>query len=55
VAAQPFDRQESAATRQTCLDAWSWDAQRALDVRLLVKYLPQPDAAPAQAAVKTAG
>jgi hypothetical protein len=55
VAAQPFDRQESAATRQICLDAWSWDAQRALDVRLLVKYLPQPDAAPAQAAVKTAG
>jgi hypothetical protein len=40
VAAQPFDRAESAATRQICLDAWSWDAQRALDVRLLVKYLP---------------
>jgi hypothetical protein len=55
VAAQPFDRVESAATRQICLDAWSWDAQRALDVRLLVKYLPQPEAAPAQAAVKTAG
>ncbi len=58
LAAQPFDRSESGATRQVCLEAWSWDAQRALDVRLLVKYLPQPQPAPAtptQAAVKTAG
>jgi hypothetical protein len=35
---------------------WSWDSQRALDARLLVKYLPAdrtepPGAAPVQAAV----
>jgi hypothetical protein len=55
-AVQPFERAESATTRQVCLDVWSWDSQRALDVRLLVKYLPAQETIPAptpvQAAVK---
>jgi hypothetical protein len=55
-AEQPFERAESATTRQVCLDVWSWDSQRALDARLLVKYMPAdrtepPGAAPVQAAV----
>lgn len=59
-AEQPFERAESASTRQLCLDVWSWDSQRALDARLLVKYLPADRprieseaarAAPVQAAV----
>lgn len=55
-AEQPFERAESATTRQVCLDVWSWDSRRALDARLLVKYLPadrnEPASpAPVQAAV----
>ncbi|GAB4481546.1 MAG: hypothetical protein OHK0044_30100 [Burkholderiaceae bacterium] len=37
---RPFERAESAAARQVCLDVWSWDSRRTLDARLLVKYLP---------------
>lgn len=49
-AEQPFERAESAATRQVCLDVWSWDSLRALDARLLVKYLPADRAEPTRAA-----
>ncbi|MCX8115360.1 MAG: hypothetical protein N3D71_09850 [Burkholderiaceae bacterium] len=48
-AEQPFERAESASTRQVCLDVWSWDSQRALDARLLVKYLPADRAEAARA------
>jgi len=41
--AQPLERTESETMKQVCLAFWSWDSQRALDVRLLVKYL-LPDA-----------
>jgi hypothetical protein len=38
-AAQPVERPESGSSKHLCVDAWSWDSQRTLDVRLLVKYL----------------
>ena len=38
--AQPVERVEPDASRQVCLDAATWDSQRALEVRLLVRYLP---------------
>lgn len=50
-AGQLLERAESASTRQVCLDVWSWDSQRALDARLLVKYVPAERAAPVPAAV----
>ncbi len=37
--AQPLERSESDTMKQVCLAFWSWDSQRALDVRLVVKYL----------------
>jgi hypothetical protein len=53
-AVQPFERAESATSRQVCLDVWSWDSQRALDVRLLIKYLPAHEAVPAPTPVQAA-
>jgi hypothetical protein len=47
-AALPAERAESGAKR-VCLDFWTWDSQRPLEARLLVKYL-LPDAPAVQAA-----
>jgi hypothetical protein len=33
------ERIEAGADKQVCVAFWSWDSQRALDVRLLVRYL----------------
>lgn len=38
LAAAPVERGHSDG-KLLCLDAWSWDAQRSLDVRILVRYL----------------
>jgi len=59
--AQPLERADAGGRKRVCIDATTWDSQRALEVRVLVKYLPAdaatpspgtPAAAAVQAAVK---
>jgi hypothetical protein len=56
--AQPSERAESGASKRVCVDASTWDSERALELRVLVKYLPAEPASPppttpaVQAAVK---
>jgi hypothetical protein len=38
IAAAPVERSRSDG-KLLCLDAWSWDAQRALELRIVVRYL----------------
>jgi hypothetical protein len=56
--AQPWERADAGGTRRVCVDAATWDSRRALEVRVVVKYLPAepaapaPTSAPVQAAVR---
>jgi hypothetical protein len=38
-AMQPVERPDSATVKNVCVDVWSWDGQRAIDARLVVRYL----------------
>jgi hypothetical protein len=56
--AQPSEHEEAAAGKRVCIDAATWDSQRALEVRVVVRYLtteattPAPASPPVQAAVR---
>jgi hypothetical protein len=41
VGALPAERAESDTTKQVCVDVWTWDSERTLDVRLVVRYMMQ--------------
>jgi hypothetical protein len=38
-AARPVERPDSAALKNVCVDAWSFDGQHAVDARVVVRYL----------------
>jgi hypothetical protein len=38
IASAPVERADSHGTRQLCLDAWNWDAERWLELRIVVRY-----------------
>lgn len=38
-AAHPVERPDTASLKNVCVDVWSWDSQRAIDVRVIVRYL----------------
>jgi len=37
--ARPVERADSSAAKNVCVDVWSFDSQRAVDARILVRYL----------------
>ena len=49
IAPKPIERSDGG-DKLLCLEAWSWDGQRALDLRIVVKYLLGEVAAPSSAA-----
>jgi hypothetical protein len=38
LAAAPVERDDGQGGRQLCLDAWSWDSERWLELRIVVRY-----------------
>jgi hypothetical protein len=38
IAAAPVERDDGRGGRQLCLDAWSWDPERWLELRIVVRY-----------------
>jgi hypothetical protein len=38
IAATPVERDDGRGGRQLCLDAWSWDPERWLELRIVVRY-----------------
>jgi hypothetical protein len=59
IGAKPVERAH-ADGKLLCLDAWSWDMQHALELRILVRYVlgdvaPPAPPAPAAAASTVAG
>jgi hypothetical protein len=38
-AALPVERPDSATLKNVCVDVWSWESQRAVDARVVVRYL----------------
>ena len=47
IGALPKERADTEGSKQVCVDVWSWDIERPLDVHLVVKYLLTESAAPA--------
>jgi hypothetical protein len=44
VGAQFAERPDAGTNKRICVDFWSWDSQRALEARLVVRYLPADNA-----------
>jgi hypothetical protein len=52
--AQPTEHDEAGVGKKVCVDASTWDSLRALELRLVVRYLPAEPIAPAAAPVQAA-
>ena len=53
IAAKPFERSDGSS-KQLCVEAWSWDSARTLELRIVAKYLISEAIAPPSGAASSA-